>query len=220
MISNFNGTNIACFNGHDGQITLNASAPAGNNFNYKWSTTNGSGVITSSPDQTSLSAGTYTVTITDAKGCEKDTVFILTQPASALSLTINQIQDILCHGNSTGKLEATGSGGTPFYTYLWSNGKTTPVIDNLKGGNYTLELTDINHCKTTENYNITQPDTIKLIKKKLSYPYCSATQDGEIEINPKWWCSSISNFVGQWSIIYLPESAYSKCLYGHYNRPE
>jgi hypothetical protein len=54
-----------------------------------------------------------------------------------------------CLGINDGTASSTVSGGSPPYTYAWSNGATTPSIAGLAAGLYTLTVTDANGCSTT-----------------------------------------------------------------------
>ena len=94
-----------------------------------------------------LSAGTYSVTVTDANGCSVTSTATVTQPASALSATsvsTNQIQ-----GGAMGSVNVTISGGTSPYTSLWSNSATTEDLGSVAAGVYSCTITDANGCTQT-----------------------------------------------------------------------
>ncbi len=65
--------------------------------------------------------------------------------------------NITCHGANNGKAISTVYGGTPAYTYLWSNGQTTGTLSTVSAGTYTLTVTDQNGCTGTTSVTITQP---------------------------------------------------------------
>src|SRR6202007_2936336 len=111
--------NPFCNNSSSGAIFLTANggvAPYG----YAWS----SGQTTEDID--SVTAGTYTATVTDANGCQATISQVLTNPA-ALTASITAT-NVTCAGNSNGSATVTASGGTPNYTYLWSNFQVSPTI--------------------------------------------------------------------------------------------
>lgn len=136
-------TNVSCFGGNDGSATAVASggwAP----YTYQWS--NGATTATI----TGLAAGTYSVTATDIdQGFAVGTINVA-QP-NQLGVQVygsSQICDLAPDGTAT----AVPFGGTPPYTYLWSNGGTTPQITGLGAGTYTVTVTDANDCTTSGSW--------------------------------------------------------------------
>ncbi len=123
-------------------------------YTYLWS--NGQTTQTA----TGLSGGnTYNVTVTDANGCTKTGSTTISQPA-VLTATVTSSTNVSCNGQSTGAIDLTPSGGTPLYTYLWSNGATTQDLSGLAAGSYTVTVTDSHGCTTTISQTITQPGTV------------------------------------------------------------
>jgi hypothetical protein len=93
----------------------------------------------------------YFVTVTDANGCEKVDSIILTQPTELLA-DITSI-DATC-GEENGSASALVTGGTPGYSYLWSNGDELDEADSLAFGTHSLTITDANSCVLVETVNI------------------------------------------------------------------
>lgn len=145
--------NISCFGLSDGIVTLvvNGGIP---NYNYLWS--NGiTGNIAAN-----LSAGTYTVTVTDFNSCKIVETFFITQPTA---LSINEsIGIISCNADNDGIISATITGGTGGGFYAWSTGSTNSIITNLGPGTYSLTVTDANLCQASETYVLTEPDVISV----------------------------------------------------------
>lgn len=142
------GSNINC----NGQNTGSATAfPSGGDapYTYAWST--GSNAQTVS----NLGVGTYTVVVTDANGCTTTGSYTVTQVA-ALNVSIQATSPVNCFGESDASLTAFASGGTPTYTYLWSNGATTASISGLGAGIYTVTVTDVNECTASASFTVTQ----------------------------------------------------------------
>ncbi|MBA4240252.1 MAG: hypothetical protein C0448_05975, partial [Sphingobacteriaceae bacterium] len=79
----------------------------------------------------------------------------LTLPTSIVTTT-----NVSCNGGSNGSIAATTSGGTPSYTYLWSNGAITSSITTLIPGVYTRTVTDANSCSSISTGTITQPSAL------------------------------------------------------------
>jgi len=140
-------TNEMCFGGHTGSVTAfiaGGTAP----YNYLWHPTGG----TSSSDN-SLTVGNYVCTVTDNNGCVLYDSVTITQPP-ALMLRINANPDSVCPGDCS-IISATGRGGTPLYTYAWSNGATTSSISICPAttNTYSVVLTDSHGC--TQDSTIT-----------------------------------------------------------------
>jgi hypothetical protein len=135
MIS-IDARNIKCNGDSDGQATamvMGGSAP----YTYRWSN-NGTVAV-----QANLTAGSYTVSVTDAAGCTGTQTTQVSQPT--LLVVSSAATGSSCSGN-TGSVNSTVSGGTSGYTYLWSNGAATPNLANVGAGPYTLTVTDANGC--------------------------------------------------------------------------
>src|SRR5574343_22205 len=150
-------TNISCFNGGNGSISVNASGGVGPNYLY--SINNGPNQL--SPTFNGLTAGNHTMSITDQNGCVSTTTIILTQP-TAISATSTST-NVTCNGACNGQLSVTASGGIAPYTYLWSNTSTTNPVNGLCSGTYSVIVTDINGCQfNLTNLNITQPSVLSV----------------------------------------------------------
>jgi len=97
-----------------------------------------------------VSAGTYTYTVTDVNGCSESQTITINQP-EALVLSINK-GDVICVGG-TATVSADVTGGTPPYTYLWSNGATTQTVE-LPVGNHSVMVTDANGCEISTSFEV------------------------------------------------------------------
>lgn len=144
-------TDLLCNGNNIGTATVSPSAGTPS-FTYSWS----SGQTTSAI--TGLAAGNYAVTVTDANGCSSTNTVTITQPPSITSAAAQTA--VLCNGGSTGSASVTTGGGTPAYTYNWSNGQTTSAISGLVAGNYTMTITDANGCTSTNSITITEPTAL------------------------------------------------------------
>jgi len=147
-------TNVKCNGGNTGSATANPSGGT-TPYTYAWTPSGGSGPIANG-----LTAGTYTITLTDAHGCSASANAVITQPATALGVTTGSIVNVTCSGTATGSATATPTGGTTPYTYAWTpSGGNGAVANNLTAGTYTITITDANNCTATANAVITQPAT-------------------------------------------------------------
>lgn len=144
----FSKTDATCFGGSDGSITL---SPTGGTAPYQYQWSNGGSTASIS----GLSSGNYGFTITDADGCSESSSIFVGQPFLILG---NYTKDDLeCHGASDGSATLNPSGGTPPYTYAWSNGETTASIAGLTAGEYSFTVTDSQGCTGDGVFSITEP---------------------------------------------------------------
>jgi gliding motility-associated-like protein len=146
-ISNFNGYNIACKDGSNGEASvtpLSGTAP----FSYQWS--NGS----SNSIAQNLAAGTYSVTFTDAAGCSGTASVQLDEPI-AVQATIDATNPT-CQNAGIIEVTQVAGGFGPYTVRLVQDIGVTNGIDplnfnSLSAGNFDVEISDANGCKTTEN---------------------------------------------------------------------
>ena len=165
-------TNVSCNGGFNGSALINASGGTGT-LTYTWQPTGGS-----STSASSLSAGNYTCTISDANSCVKQQTVSITQPSS-VSTTISSLNNIACFGNQNGSATIIASGGTGSYTYSWSPSSvgTSSTATNLGAGTYTCLITDINSCNTSTTLTITEPSAISSTVTATSTS-CTDSNDG------------------------------------------
>ncbi len=130
-------TPLSCPDAQDGNILLDVNGGTGS-YTFNWS--NGA----TTQNQINLTAGTYTVTITDGNGCSTTCTSTIDTP-TPLQLTCTP-NDLICAGPQTGSITSELSGGVAPYTYQWDNGATTSSLENLNTGSYTLTVTDANGC--------------------------------------------------------------------------
>ncbi|MBI3501390.1 MAG: gliding motility-associated C-terminal domain-containing protein [Bacteroidetes bacterium] len=146
-------TNSSCGT-NTGSATANASGGSGT-FTYSWNTT----PIQNTSTATGLSAGNYSVIVTDAQGCSStQTVSVANSNGGTASLSASQ--NVSCFGGNNGSATVSMSGGSSPFTYLWNNGQTTSTANNLSAGNYSVVVTDANGCSSSVSVNITQPSAL------------------------------------------------------------
>lgn len=146
-------TNVLCTGATNGAVDLTVAGGTAP-YTYLWS--NGS----TDEDLANIAAGSYTVTVTDTKGCKAEASAAVNEPVSAISAS-KSITDATIFGAADGAVELTVTGGTGLLTYLWSNGAKTEDIDGLTAGTYSVIITDLNGCTITVNdIVIGQPDEI------------------------------------------------------------
>ncbi|WP_129749614.1 SprB repeat-containing protein, partial [Flavobacterium beibuense] len=145
------------------------SATSSSGFNTSLGVSNGFTFINianfGGSNNSSILIDKFTITTTgDIAYVALDAMTWQAAPSCALSASISSQTNIACNGGSNGSLSVTASGGTPNYTYAWSNGSTTTntssatnTINSLIAGTYSVTITDGNGCTATASATITQP---------------------------------------------------------------
>lgn len=150
--------------------TVSGGSPG---YTYLW---NG-GVTTA--NRSALTAGTYTLTVTDSKSCTANTSVVVSQPA-ALSVTPTATP-ANCFGTATGAISLTVAGGNAPYTYLWSDGATAQNRSNVPAGTYAVTVTDSKSCtQTAVNIQVTQPASALSLSSSQVNESCSGAGNGTI----------------------------------------
>ena len=169
-----NSSNNATCNGDsDGAIDISVSGGTAD-YAYLWSNN------ATTQDISGIPAGSYSVTVTDANGCTDTIDNIEIEDPSTLEAEVVDTSNVSCNGYSDGSIDISVSGGTPHYTYLWSNNATTQNISGLTAGTYSVMITDANGC--TYNLNdiqVTEPDIldVQIVVEDVS---CPGFDDGSI----------------------------------------
>jgi gliding motility-associated-like protein len=157
-------------NGHNGTAhptVTGGTAP----YNYLWS--NGA----TQASQTSLSKGTYSLTVTDINGCNTSgtvTIDSITCPSIDVTMDINTP---LCAGDSTGGIEIRPLTGTAPHTFLWENANTTSILNNIPAGNYIVTITDANGCTAAVSASVSEPNPLLI---QLNTNEGTGNNDGQI----------------------------------------
>ncbi len=167
-------TNVACSGGDNGtvQVTVEGgTAP----YSFNWS----NGATTQSIN--SLTAGSYTVTITDANNCSTTAAASVDQ-AGDLLVTVDQTTNVSCHNDNDGAASISVDGGTAPYSFDWSNGATTQDLTGLTAGNYTTTITDANGCSNAATVTITEPEVLGG-SLNITNITCSGNNTGKINLS-------------------------------------
>ncbi|MFH2095293.1 MAG: gliding motility-associated C-terminal domain-containing protein, partial [Bacteroidota bacterium] len=166
---------VSCYGLSDGSATAEmtgGTAP----YSYEWSTTDTTAIVTG------LAAGNYTVTVTDAFGCQGTTGITIIQPDSIYA-TFTEIP-VSCYGDTDGEINLTVSGGESPYTYVWSTGDTlyTGLYGNLSPGGYEVTVVDGNGCKyVIIELTVGQPALLSVLASGFD-PACDGDTTGNVTV--------------------------------------
>ncbi|MBK8847551.1 MAG: SprB repeat-containing protein [Bacteroidetes bacterium] len=164
---------VLCNGGTDASIDVTVTGNNGT-VTYLWNDGD------TNEDRTGLSAGTYTVTATDAAGCIETATFTVTEPA-VLGLS-GTPTDVTTNGGSDGSIDVTATGGTPAYTYVWNDGDTNEDRTNLSAGTYTVTVTDANGCTEEATFTINEPGCNEVVSGVVIDVLCNGGTDASIDV--------------------------------------
>lgn len=172
LVASNSVTNVSCFGGADGKVDLTVTGGT-TAYSYLWSTTD------TTQDVSGLSKGTYTVTVTDANGCLAYDTAVITEPPILTAST--SITNVKCNGGNDGAIDLTVGGGTPGYTYAWSNSATTQDISSLTAGTYIVTIKDANNCELKDTSTVTEP-TALAISHSVTNVLCNGAATGAVDL--------------------------------------
>ncbi|TXB62191.1 proprotein convertase P-domain-containing protein [Phaeodactylibacter luteus] len=197
---------VSCFGGEDGRaapLMVQGDNPP---FSYLWS--DGQQQDTAA----NLSAGMYTLTITDDNGCMGMASITVPEPPELTASIATTDND--CFGDAIGEAVVSASGGTPAYAFSWSTGAVSRIATGLSAGGYDYTVTDANGCEFTALFSIEEPEPL-LVDLSAEQPVCAGDENGSITAAPSGgtlpYRLSLDNdfFVGSNTLIGLASGTYS-----------
>ncbi len=162
-------SNLQC----NGDMSGVASIDNAGSFNYIWS----NGATTASI--TGLAAGTYSGTVSQGT-CSDVVTFTLTEPPALISNLLPN--DNFCTENG-GSINASITGGSQPYSYLWNTSATGSGIAGLATGTYTLTVTDFTGCEVVSSTSITSQDNSPVLSSEQTNISCFGDNDGSVTVN-------------------------------------
>lgn len=188
-------TDIPCHGTDFGaiDITLSGATPP---YSVEWSSGQ------TYQDLNNLSAGVYTLSVTDANGCLWQENIIIHEPDSLIANITSS--NIPCFGLNNGSLNVTTAGGTPPYTYHWFHdlGHNTHMLTNMHPGYYFVSVTDANNCSDTASARISQPDEL-ILDFEIHNVSCKGGHNGHIIVSPY---GGVPDYSITWSNGYFSDS--------------
>ena len=214
LTNNFTNISHASCNGvNDGSVTANPSGGT-SPYGYSWAPAGGGGQIANG-----LSAGTYTVTISDARNCQENFTIDINEPDAIISgVEPNAFYGndpsglisyhISCNGLSDGSSIVNLGGGTAPYNFNWSTGGTGQLESNMPAGLHSVTVTDDNGCSEIMNIELIEPDVL-VVNGTSSGDYnpypggfdisCKGLNDGVCYADPFGGVPGTAGYIYSWS---------------------
>lgn len=179
LISSINPTDLTSCLVANGSIDLTVNGGVGL-YTYLWNNND------TTEDITNLSAGNYTVTISDTNGCTATNSASVNQPSNGLSLSLISPDyngyNISCYNGNNGTITANTTGGLGNLAFAWSTNDTLQNLNNLTAGNYSLMITDSVGCSLTDSITLTEPSQLSSIYTSTDAS-CFGVSDGGAMVN-------------------------------------
>jgi gliding motility-associated-like protein len=168
-------SDVSCFNGNNGSISVTDTGGTPG-YSYSWST--GS----TNPTIDSISAGIYTVVVTDLNSCTVAAPFEVTQPTQIQTTFISIHPN--CFASENGSISVIALQGVPPYSYQWNTtpAQTSATASELKGGAYTVTVMDANSCTVASTDTLSQPDSLA-VSTNASASKCYDVGSGQVIAN-------------------------------------
>ncbi|MFZ4633499.1 MAG: SdrD B-like domain-containing protein, partial [Saprospiraceae bacterium] len=177
-------TDVTCVGLSNGEINLSVSGGT-QPYTYDWNNDGAENPDDDGADLVNIPAGSYTVTVTDAKGCTTVRTEMVDEPAISLTLTL--VPESATCGNSDGAINLTVNGANAPFTYDWSNdGPENPDNDpqdlnNIPAGIYFVTVTDNNGC-TQEGFAVVDNAPGPEVTAVVTDVDCNGAATGAINI--------------------------------------
>ncbi len=181
--------NVSCSGGNNGSLAVTAAGGTAP-YTYAWTPAGGSNAIANS-----LTAGIYTITVTDANGCTATATGTINQP-NAITITTTSTQTSC---QPTGTATATAAGGTAPYTYKWTpSNQTTATATALAAGTYTVTVTDNDGCTETATATVTSLNAVTATMGAIVNVTCFGGNNGTATVTA---ASGTAPYTYSWSPI-------------------
>ena len=164
---------VSCHGGNDGAINISVSGFTPSSI--FWSSGQGSQNLTGVP------AGTYTINMWDATGCNVSETYNIGQPSDWYNYSYSY-SPTTCTAQDGSITIATTYGGNGGYSYLWSDGSTGSVLSNAGAGIYTVTVTDIKNCTYVETFTLNDPNSPYAYVDGV-YPSGCAVPNGSVDLD-------------------------------------
>lgn len=173
-------TNATCFGSPDGAINITAGGGTPP-YTYSWSGPDGFTATTE--DISGVVGGAYTVTVTDANGCQRIRVFTINQPAEIIF--DGNVTNATCAGDNDGAIALSPVSGAGPFTFAWTGpggfSATTQNISNLLAGSYTVTATNGPGCNNQFTFEV-EESVVIVLSATIGNVTCFGDGDGAIDL--------------------------------------
>ncbi len=174
-----------CYGNDNGAITLTVTGGTGD-YTFFWDIVRGYGIAPTTQNQGSLTAGIYSVTVTDANGCTATETFELTQP-ERINFGGSTVTNNTSTSSPNGAINLTVNKGAEPYSYNWKkpNGEesNSQNLTGIRGGAYVLYLEDANGCNVDTVFNVLDQGLFNAYIVDIKNPKCKGGADGSVTID-------------------------------------
>lgn len=195
-------SNITCHGTNNGtaSATFSGGTPP---LTFTWENSSGIVIANATTFVFNLGAGNYSLTIQDANSCSTSDTLTLTEPDTIVS-AISPFTDISCFGQCDGTATINVIGGSPPYSYNWTNGQITSNCTAMCAGNNNIVITDSLGCNSLNNILITEPTQLS-VTPAISDISCNGLTDGNI-------CLSPSGGTGPYTYLWIQSGQTTNCI--------
>lgn len=194
----YNATNGSCAGGANATATVNVTGGTPP-YSYAWSP-----ISSNTNYAANLSAGLYTITVTDFNLCTQSYQINIVDPLP-VTAAVNAV-DVTCFGGDNGSALISPSGGYAPYSFYWlSLNSNDSIVDSLAAGSYDVLITDNNGCTYQQTVSITQPTSVNVFGT-ITPASCNGYSNGNISLNISggvqpynyvWSTGSLTSIVSQ-----------------------
>ncbi|MBK8808062.1 MAG: OmpA family protein [Bacteroidales bacterium] len=201
--------NIKCFGEKTGSINVTISGGV-EPYVYSWS----NGAITQ--DLMQILAGSYTLKVSDSKGCSNILNASVEEPLPLVIETVSTT-NIKCNGGKEGEVTIAIKGGVAPYVYTWNNGLQSKDLQSIAAGKYELKVADANGCIKTSLADVVEPPLLKFSIDAVKHISCTGESNGAVNISVS---GGTMPYTYQWSngmttqdLLNVPAGKYSVIIH-------
>ncbi|MBL4658632.1 MAG: SprB repeat-containing protein, partial [Flavobacteriales bacterium] len=191
---------VNCFGGNDGSATA-AVSDGTPPYAYSWNSV----PVQTTLIATGLTAGAYSILVTDANGCQAAIGVTLSEPPQLIAGASGT--GPTCNAGTDGSVTASVSGGIGPYTYSWTGGCSTASCGSLSDGTYSLTVTDANGCIANASTSIASPPVLAMLLTGNDVS-CGGLCDGTAVVVPS---GGVSPYTYSWSNGDITQTTDSLC---------